>query len=539
MMAIDLSPHEFAANLIFDEYGLQPFFACDSVVKQNDGSARTEFHHNGETWVATLYYQDSGILPPGQQTPQGTDWSLDEMREFRIAIFRHPHEDEVGEQKFNAHIAPRWQGMKVENDEGEQSELSVPECITEGINVRVKGSNIKFNRYHELLSRALQALDINRRYVRSPHEVSNAFDAEMYCRLYKDRSGPIHARDGPIASLGHLLESDRDGYRAIKQNDRDEKGRHRPGYYHTVTLGTGRIQEAWPSHRLPKEIKHYYAREAVSKPDSDPLAHPKLGASYQVSAWDEKIGVTDAELDELEKELSETVLSVLAEAGIPIRPGEDGNGPFKPDAYFDAEESNQDLNLVSLDLTQIRSEQESVVIKHLADGLSPVEWEALETLVTDGGEVSPQDIAEDHGRHVDSVRRALNRIPELVESEYGSVALRSNHIAEHVHEAVKQAQDATKRALEAGAKAIEAAERGLDETTSAFIAWAARMGIDVDDRKDAQLVLRMGNMSKRETKRAIREAYELWCDAGKDPARFRQADLRFGEGGTGTAWHWL
>lgn len=71
--------------------------------------------------------------------------------------------------------------------------------------------------------------------------------------------------------------------------------------------------------------------------------------------------------------------------------------------------------IVSLDVTEIRSTQESVVIRHLADGLSPVQWESLETLVTDGGEVSPADIAEDHGRHVESVRRALRGIEDLIE----------------------------------------------------------------------------------------------------------------------------
>ncbi|MDF9747942.1 hypothetical protein [Natrinema salsiterrestre] len=172
-----------------------------------------------------------------------------------------------------------------------------------------------------------------------------------------------------------------------------------------------------------------------------------------MSRWDETIGVTDDGLEELITQLDETVCSVMADAGLPVHPADDdrgdGHGPFVADAYFDPTEE-QEVNVVSLDLTRIRETQESVVVKHLSDGLSPVEWEALETLVTDGGQVSPQDIAEEHGRHVDSVRRALKRIPELVESEYGSVSLRSNHVAEMVHDAVEQARDATRRAVEAG-----------------------------------------------------------------------------------------
>jgi len=275
------------------------------------------------------------------------------------------------------------------------------------------------------------------------------------------------------------------------------------------------------------------------------LAHPKVGCSYQVNRWGEKIGVSPDELAELTRQLDETVLSVLSDAGIPIHapdekdddsPGRGLYGPFVADQYFDPTQE-RDREVVSLDLTQIRSSQESVVIKHLSDGLSPVEWESLEYLITDGGEVAPADIADAKDRHVDSVRRALNRIPELVEAEYGSVSIRSNHIAEMVHDAVQQAKDATRRAVEAGAKAIEASERGIDETTSALVAWCAKHGVDVDDRQDARLTLRMrgvSNVSER-----IEEAYRLWCDAGKDPARFRGGQLDLGERGKATVWHYL
>jgi len=106
-----------------------------------------------------------------------------------------------------------------------------------------------------------------------------------------------------------------------------------------------------------------------------------------------------------------------------------------------------------------------------ADGLSPVQWESMETLVTDGGEAAPADIADSHGRHVESVRRALREMEDPVEREYGSVSLRSEYVAEMVHAAVDEARESIERATEATAKAMEAAERGLDETMNAFIAW--------------------------------------------------------------------
>jgi len=66
-------------------------------------------------------------------------------------------------------------------------------------------------------------------------------------------------------------------------------------------------------------------------------------------------------------------------------------------------------------------------------------------LVSDGGTLSSGDIADTTGRHVDSVRRALDRLGDMVEKEYGRVSLRSNHIADLVHDAVKEAKESTRR----------------------------------------------------------------------------------------------
>ncbi|WP_435124116.1 MarR family transcriptional regulator [Halobaculum sp. D14] len=537
---IEPAPHEFAANYLFDANGLAPFFAADSRVKTGGGSQRSEFCDRGERWTVTLYYQDSNVVHPGSRLPTGTEWRLDEMREFRLKVKRHSEEDPVGQQSFNAHITPRWQGMKVEKSDGTVSDYSVPQGIHEAVNVKIQGSNVAFHRYIHILQSAALAVGIRADYFEEPHEYSNVQDAERYVRVREDASGPVHSREGPIASMGHLLESDRQGYRKVVQNDDDDHGRNLPGYYHTVTLGPRRIREAFPGHALPKEIKHYFAREALSQGEDSPLAHPKVGASYQVSRWDEKLGVTPEELDQLERELDQTVLSVLADAGLDIAPLE-GSGPFVPDAYFAAETILDTPEPIGLDLTHIRSTQESVVIRHLVDGLSPVQWESLQTLVTDGGVVSPADIADEHGRHVESVRRALRGIEDLVVREYAKVSLRSSYVAELVHDAVQEAQEAIRRAAETGAKAIRVAEQGMEETMGVFIAWAARHGIDVNDalsRREARMQLRVGEAG-RDTRRAIKEGFRIWREAGLPTERFRMAQLQFSNGGVSDVWRYL
>lgn len=521
--AVAPAPHEFDGNAIFPT--LQPWLAADRRLKDGGGSQVGSFVRRGERWVVKLWYSEGNLLPPESGvTEVGTLIEFETIREPRLTVCRHPDEDPTGEQDFSVHMAPRWQGLRGKTNDGEVKEIPVPPTLIEGVNCRIQGSNIRFDRYLSLLKEAAASVGIGAHHFEELHQASNIQDAEMYVRLHCDESGPVHGRDGPIASMAHLLESDRSGYRKLVQNDDDLNGRNLPGYYHTVTLGPRRIQEAFPSHEIPKEIKHYYAKHALSKTRNHPLRHPKLGASYQSSRWDETLGWDD--LDKLKRELTETVLSVLADAGIPLDPGDDG-GPYVADSYFEPETREYRENPVtSLDLTRIRSDQESVVIKHVADGLSPVEWESLQTLVADGGEISPADIAEEHDRHPGSVRRALRRIDDLVQREYNRVSLASNYVAELVHDAVESAREQTRRAVEAGAKALEAAERGLDKATSALVAWAASHDLQLNET-DEYVRVDFGRMevddvadAKRKIRKALRAGIDLWTDAQRNPSKF-------------------
>jgi len=525
---IQTAPHEFTANCNYAD-GLAPYFALDSVVKRHDGTHSGEFEHEGESWGVTLDYQDSGIVHPGDATPTGTPFDIEELREFRLSV--QAVDDHVGERSFNVHVRPRWDGMAVESDDGTRRELNVP--FDEGVNVRIAGSNIEFCQYVNLLQKAASAVGVKWSYFADPHDSSNVTQAERYVRVDKDASGPVHARDGPLARMGHLMESDRHGHRKLEQRDMNERGEQLPGYRHQTAIDENRIQEIWPNHSLPKRFKHYYAREALSMPESHPLRHPKVGAIYYNSLWrdnGEKLGVFPDELAQLREELDEAVLGTLHDAGLSVTDTE----AYIEDAYFDAELSDRERQIVELPLEDIKERQESVVIQNMAksNGMSPIQWEALEYLVTDGGEVAPADIAESGGFHEDSVYRALDGIDELVKREYGTVELRSTYVGELVHDAVKSAKEQTRQAVEAGAKALEAAERGLDERTSAFVAWAGQYceswkeqdegvridfgRIEGDSRKEA----------RDEIRRKLREGQQLWADMRNDEIKWRLGTFR-------------
>jgi hypothetical protein len=528
---IETAPHEFTAQYNFAD-GLDPYFAFDSTVKDGDGSAAAEFRHHGEDWTVKLYYQESNIVHPGGTTPAGTRFDIEEIREFRLSV--RAADDATGQRDFNAHVRPRWDGMAVEDDYGDRDELHVP--FVEGVNVRITGSNIEFARYLPLLQQAARSLNIKWSYFTDPHDSSTVTQAERYLRLKNSLSGAVHARDGPLARMGHLLESDRHGTRRMEQTDMDESGEQSPGYRHQTGIDENRVQEVWPNHGLPKQVKHYKSREHESISADSPLSHPKVGAIYYPTLWrdsDGSHGVTPAELEQLSRELDETVLSVVHDAGISVT----DTAPYVEDAYFGADLADRDRQIVELPLQDIEQRQESVVTKHIADGLSPVEWESLEVLVTDGGEVSPADIAESGGFHPDSVYRALDRMDELVHREYGAVELQSTYVAQLVHDAVTTAREKTREAVEAAGKALDAAERGLDERTSAFVAWASKHceswreaddGVTIDF---GTVTADSGDDALKEIKRRLREGRRLWEDMNKDEIKWRlgqwQAKLEY------------
>jgi hypothetical protein len=211
---------------------------------------------------------------------------------------------------------------------------------------------------------------------------------------------------------------------------------------------------------------------------------------------------------------------------IPLRAG----SAYVKDAYFDAENGMTDANVVTLDLVEIKNEQQSIVHKHTVTngGISPVEGEILGTLTADGGTVSPQDVAEKHDRHEDTVYAALKRMHDLVQHDYGEISLKSTYQAELVADALEHAQDAVARATNAAAEAKEAAQRGLDENTSAFLAWCEKYGIERQAMSDYDGTIDLGEIEDTsDVREIIREGYRLWTEMNRDPAEFRSAKVKY------------
>ena len=516
MKVVQTQPHEYDAHYLYDSLSL--WFAADRLTSEHGGALRGSFEDNGRKWNVTLSFQESSLVPPeGGETPGGTEISHETIREYRLNAVR---DDEVQEKKVKCHIAPRWKGLQ--NEDGKDAAKAAWPA-GDATNVRVQSANVEFGRIQELLGRMAPAVNINSNHV-SERNRRDGFctvtDAARYVRLDKSDSGPIHSREGPLARMAHLLESDRTGYRKLVQDDTK-----RSGFYHTVTLGPMRVRQAWPEHTIPREVKHYYVREPSAYPASHPLSHPKLEVSYQQSRWDESLGIEDH--DRITEEINESILSILEASELDITPDGPDGGIFVSDEYFAADTTEIDV-FPTLSLGRVESDQRNVVVRQLADGLSPVEWGSVQTLVADGGEVSPKDIADEHGFHPDSVRKALRRISDMVEREHGSVSLRSHYVAEQVAEAVQQAKDSVSNAVNAASHALESAEReNVSERTDELIAFCQSHGISISER-EKRITVQMGRIADSEKwSEILVRLKDIWTAAGRDGRRLRDADTQY------------
>jgi Sugar-specific transcriptional regulator TrmB. len=233
------------------------------------------------------------------------------------------------------------------------------------------------------------------------------------------------------------------------------------------------------------------------------------------------LDATREAFSQLDTELTQWLYAILNDAGLDLRAG---GKTYVQDAYFGAENHSTTAGVVDLDITEVRHEQESVVYKHLADGMAPTDRDCLKTLVSDGGSVSPSDLSDETGRHRDTIYESLQRLEDLIEHTYNEVSLKSQYVAELVADALTQAQDS----LSTAGKAVHAEDRGLDESTSAFVAWQEKYDIHHHDDVDAPLRVNLGRVeSSREARRIIREGYSLWCQMNRDPAVFRAGTFQF------------
>ncbi|WP_178918101.1 hypothetical protein [Natronomonas gomsonensis] len=501
---VDTQWHEFRAYLKFGEHGLDPYYALHSLMRRidwSDGPPTRVIEYQDRKYEVTLTFDESKLLPWDDES-----FRIEKVREFRLHV-----ETADGIRKANFHIRPRWPNL--ESEEGISTPSNPRDFI--GIDVDTQGANHQPGAYPELLDHAMQAFEVNGganaasdRYLSAPNVEpwSLVIDGEQYVRIDEDYSGPLFGVNGPLERMNLVLAGERSGYRKRVADDQEVAG-----YYHTATFGSMRARKILAGHQLAKEVKHYHVKHPESLEEDDPLRHPKLGVSYQRSRSDTKVywnpealefdRQADADaigLNDMARELDEQLLNTLRWAGLPTRPDRQ---VFVDDAVFTVEPRRRERTLVADPLPELEREQEHMVTRAVTKMCNPERYDTdakvINRLLADGGETSPKGLAADLGKHYETILRSLERLEDVVEHSYGSVELKSHHLAQRLAERAGDLlgdfgrwQEHVDRLADKAAQFVAGADTDGD---SPFDRWVQRYLEGVDDPDgDPRLYLRMG-----------------------------------------------
>jgi hypothetical protein len=149
----------------------------------------------------------------------------------------------------------------------------------------------------------------------------------------------------------------------------------------------------------------------------------------------------------------------------------------------------------------------------IMNNLAPTDAEITEQLLTDGGQWSPHELAEELGRHIDTVYRALDRLGDLVIHEYGDVRLRSKNIAQETLKYIRGAKESFDISLSEAADRMLQAEK-VSNGDSAFSRWRETYGVDIESEEGDSDTLSMQYQPSnlQEVRKILRAGANKWSD---------------------------
>ena len=482
---IDPAPHEFGAHLLFTAHDLTPFFALNSTVQRVGGSTTTSLQYDGEVWDVRFGCSESGLKPRDHP-----DFDIETVREFTLHVRERAAPEE---RKAHFHIAPRWPMMESKDD---SPTPSVPDGIL-GVNVTTQGSNLPMGAYPNLLRRAVTALDLNPQYFETIHPYSCVFAYEVYTRLNRDVSEALIGRNSPLRRIFEHV-ADKSGFRELREDDNGVRG-----YHHRVIIDSDGAAALIPEHELAKRLKHYHPQHPRADPD-DPLYHPKFGVSFVKKQNDEGAVPWD-DRARLHRELEEQLVNTLLWAGLPARQASD---VFVADAYFEVTESARNLRVVDDPTPEIRRKQDAVVIESVTANpdLNQSDLDVLD--VVTAGSRSIDALVADTGWCKRTIYRVLDRLKGLVTNQNGRVAFASDYLGDVVRTVLSDAKEGSPHDRESG------------QEDSPWAQFVNAYSIKVEDPPDARLTLRFG-LRPDNVQKAIRDGFRAWCEAGRDPCRYK------------------
>lgn len=346
-------------------------------------------------------------------------------------------------------------------------------------------------------------------------------------RLFRGESGPLYAPDGPISRAHTVIQGDRSGYRKHVEDHTKI-----PGYYVTATVEDEKAGELVRGHSLGKELKHYYPEHPDEYDPDDAPYHPKFEVSYQSSRTDETVRWDD--LDEVRRELEETILNCLEWSGLATTAASDIFVPFDP--YWSLEDTHESRRIVPDPLPEIEDEQEAKVMRLWGD-MTESGRDVTELLLSDGGKISPQEAAEKTGRSYRTVRRVIDRLEGIIDHHYGEMEIVSKHVQQELLKRTRAAGEAFERAV--GSAVMELADAADSRVRTMWGRVRREYTITVRENVEhCRQVLKVGYKPEDydEAMTMIRRIRLAMQDAGKSLFGV-EVDVTYQHGGTDTFRH--
>lgn len=525
--------HEVEAELTYTENGLQPYWYLISLlINEYDGHAEEiAFEIGDASWTVKLYYQDGGISAEPFERVGG-----ETLYEPRIAI------EGPGRRSINFHVRPRYEGMRaVSTGDVIDTPFNQDNRPDEGFSVRASGSNVDIKRYPDLFRRVIEALGRNvgetpsRRYFRDLSPMSNIQALELYIRLRRELAERLIEEDGPFQRMSQLLAT-KLGSEGAYYFSNAGPNRDVLGYRHRFLLHKSQSDELLNRHRHGKQIKMYHPEYVHSDPE-EPRYHPKLGVLYNFSK--DHLGnggnsIPWRNVDDLVRELRETLLNLLSWSGITTKPDPT---TYVADDAFELEEADEPAQLVSGPLPEIEAEQETLLLKTLGE-LTPSDEKLLQ-VVADGVEVDVHEAAEETDRSLSTIYRAIDRLDDLLRNDTGTLSF----ISEKIRQDLTAVLEETETALESGVRRLcsllDLDPRQIEQKGSAWQQWLARWGAEAVEHGDLneRMLIKISTMMDRlrATDRplvdeVLSEGYEAWQDSGGPMRAFWDAQVRWTNG---------
>lgn len=505
-------PHEIRGNLTFDGEDDRPYWAMRSLFRDLDGDFAHEVEIDGEEWHVQLSYDQSGVAPRPQD-------DVEKLYEYRLKAEGHGH------RSISAKLQPRFETMhkfdtsadEVERDStGARVEIqSVPDDLGPAVNWRINPAvNIEHDEVASLLPRLIKAVadSVGHRwstlfFAGRPHRYSSVWEYERYVRLRRDAGRKLIDPSGTFSRIRELL-ADQKGTKMDISIDNTGKNRDTVGYNHQYRLNDYAASQLAPvGNQRGKQLKHYHP-EFVNGDESDPLAHPKFGVLFKKS-WS-KSSVPWRELDDLARELEETLVNCLSWADLPVKAG---SPTFVADDHFANVESDIEVAWHDDPTPRIESRQDSLFVQKLTE-LTDSGEAVVEQLVADGGEARYDDLANEADTSVSTLYRALETLDELVESDNGTVRFLSERIQQQFEGIFSRVKRTVSAAAEAAGRVLDMNPKRIEEQGSAFASWLNEYAVDVIEAGE-QVKLKIGAMLSRFRFRSRRSGSVRSCSVRK------------------------